>query len=617
MTVPKLRILVVAENGKDAAFVARVVDDHGDEARITDDVTDALGLLARSSFDVVFVSLALPRGDGLALVHHIRALHTSVDVIAMSSPHELAESAHAIALGVLQTVMLPPNGDAILLAVDRARERRILVSERARLAADEASSRRRNATYARCAAFVAETDLSDVAKLVLEACLGELASKGGAIYVPSLHGAGLERIATIGEDRAFAPSLDDRVLTELDPTSIVQEEDGRVRVALIGDVDVVGLVELHPEVLPVDVISREGLEVVAGLGTAALVASRKVDAIARAGIKDPDTSAYTFAYFGEVAGREIDRAARFGRRFALLTISLVGMEERRRALPALELVSVRRLVADAILEAVRDSDIVARVEDDEYYALLPETALLGALATRRRIKARVAMLPPMHGRLPLEPIIGIATFPADGVDLGRLLRVSKHRSEQSRRGVHRRLDLGAQGFWDAIDRLVGPEVQVERGPDGQLVLSSELLRVQDDLTRHAILSDDLVVRIATRVAEDAVRFRAPGSLYVAGDDTIAGVVAAAIDAAEQGPLRAWVLGTESGPGERIRLAVTDPRIGRESILLTLGDLGGYVLVARPRGDGTSLVFHSSDLDLVEGLVTAFQQTYHLQPEVFD
>ena len=37
--------------------------------------------------------------------------------------------------------------------------------------------------------------------------------------------------------------------------------------------------------------------------------NRKVDAIARAGIKDPDTSAYTFAYFGEVAGREIDRAA--------------------------------------------------------------------------------------------------------------------------------------------------------------------------------------------------------------------------------------------------------------------------------------------------------------------
>ena len=244
MMAPKLRILVVSESGQDAAFVARVVDDHGDEARITDDVTDALNMLSRSPFDVVFVSLALPRGDGLALVHHVRALHTNVDVIAMSSPNELAESAHAIALGVLQTVMLPPNGDAILLAVDRARERRILVSERARLAEDGASSRRRNATYARCAAFVAETDLTEVAKLVLEACVGELPSKGGAIYVPSLHGSGLERIATLGADDSFAPALDDRVLSALDPTMIVQEESGRVRIALIGDVDVVGLVDL-------------------------------------------------------------------------------------------------------------------------------------------------------------------------------------------------------------------------------------------------------------------------------------------------------------------------------------------------------------------------------------
>ena len=42
----------------------------------------------------------------------------------------------------------------------------------------------------------------------------------------------------------------------------------------------------------------------------------------RGAIKDLTTSAYTFAYFVDIAGREIDKARRYGRRFALATIAL-------------------------------------------------------------------------------------------------------------------------------------------------------------------------------------------------------------------------------------------------------------------------------------------------------
>ncbi len=39
-------------------------------------------------------------------------------------------------------------------------------------------------------------------------------------------------------------------------------------------------------------------------------------------MKDPSSSAYTFAYFVDVAGREIDMARRHNRRFALATIGV-------------------------------------------------------------------------------------------------------------------------------------------------------------------------------------------------------------------------------------------------------------------------------------------------------
>src|SRR5699024_3342845 len=127
----------------------------------------------------------------------------ATDVVVMSAPQEMEETAHAIALGVLQNILLPLTGDAILVAADRARERRLLVSDRARLAAEEANSRRRMATYARCAAFVAETTAMAVASRVLDACAGEIALRAGAIYVP-VHGThGLMRLAMTGDTEAL------------------------------------------------------------------------------------------------------------------------------------------------------------------------------------------------------------------------------------------------------------------------------------------------------------------------------------------------------------------------------------------------------------------------------
>ena len=61
-----------------------------------------------------------------------------------------------------------------------------------------------------------------------------------------------------------------------------------------------------------------------------------------------------------------------------------------------------------------------------------------------------------------------------------------------------------------------------------------------------------------------------------------------------------------------------PNYGRPSfrqVLLALSEIGGYMLVARRLTDDTLLAYHAADLDLVDGLITALQTAYHLQPEV--
>jgi two-component system cell cycle response regulator len=602
MTVPRLRALIVPGSDAEARFIIDVLEDHGDTPVLVASAQEALGELSMTPTEVAFVSLALPRGDGLALVHHIRALHPEVDVIVVASAAEIQDTVHAHALGVLHSVLHPLTGDAVLVAIDRARERRMLAAERLRLAAEGATSRRRTATYARCAAFVAETDLGRVARLVLDACVGECEIDEAVAYVASSTGTFVET-ARLGTTTRLNTTLDDSDIASIDPTSVVEDRADRIRIALLGDAELVGVIDLIPRANDRSSNIREGLEVVAGLATAAFQAARKVDTIARAGIKDPETSAYTFTFFGEVAGREIDRAARFGRRFALLTVAIDGLEAST-DLAADARTEMRRVVTDAILGSVKDSDVVARVEDDEYYVLLPETSLLGALAARRRIAngmgalADVARFGVPTG---LVARAGIASFPSDGTDLGRLLRTSRRRADRDEHVRERIEDLSSLGFWACVKSFAE---------------SGETSPRDAEMAGAAITMPRTVLpRLGATLTADALQAGVPCVIYIAGDDDLEESVASALDASTRTCATAWAIGSRSERATRIRLHVDDTRADGFVVLLVLGDLGGYALVGFPEDEHTLRVFHSSSVDLVDALVASLQSEYHLQPEV--
>ncbi|MEI9953860.1 MAG: hypothetical protein WDO74_34000 [Pseudomonadota bacterium] len=69
------------------------------------------------------------------------------------------------------------------------------------------------------------------------------------------------------------------------------------------------------------------------------------------------------------------------------------------------------LVAEHVLTAVRDTDVLARVDANEFYLLLPETGGLGAHACRRRILAELATREPGWSPGGLGVTVGVATFP--------------------------------------------------------------------------------------------------------------------------------------------------------------------------------------------------------------
>jgi diguanylate cyclase (GGDEF)-like protein len=614
MSAPRLSVLVVAGDSRDGAFVRRVLEDSGDRVVSAADVPEALGKLAQAAVDVALVSLSLPRGDGLALVHHLRALYPGLDVIAMSRPDEMEEASSAMALGVLTTIVTPLTGDEIRVAVDRSRERRALIAERARLSASLSSSVRRSEVCARAASFVTEIDPIAVAKKVLEVCAGEVDSRARAFYVAEQSQGTLMRLCAEGDSALLPERMTDDSFAAA-PMAPVELRDDELHVALIHQGSAVGrvLMKLHVA-RPLDDGTAELLTLIACMASAAFVASRRTDAIVRGGIRDVETAAYTFAYFGDLASREIERAQRHHRPFALLTLHFAGMSGLSELLGSLELSVLRKTTTQAVLSAVRESDVVARVDDDEQYLLLPETGRLGALACRRRILDRLRRVPleqtslaaPAKARLEqvFERIsVGVAVFPVDGRDLGELLKLSRKRSERTRHGDWQKLALSGRTFWESVE---------------QLLPSADSPTAQSGVGATTTLAPEAITQIALSLIRDAQRERILGTLYLSGDADMSAQVARQVLASQDQSLRTWLLGPAHSvrdPAAEIRLPLTDSRLKTTAMILWMTERGGYCLLAKKEPNGTLSTYHSSDLDLVEGLVNALQSTYHLQPEL--
>jgi CheY-like chemotaxis protein len=616
MTAPRLRVLVVAAADRDAEFAMRVLEDNGDRPDSCADVPAALARLSQEKFDLALVSMSMPRGDGLALVHHLRALYPDLDVVAMSAADEVEEAASAMALGVLCTVVTPLTGDEILVAADRARERRLLIAEREKLRAKVASNARRNETFARCAAFVAEGDPNVASQRVLEACAAEVDSVARALYLLEAGQERMFRVAVDGDASQVPEQLSVRETHLAGKGESVAHVGTEVHIHLSAGDSRIGLVALRrPTAQPLPAETYELLEVVGRLASASLTAARRIDAIARGGIKDPETGAYTFAYFGDIAAREIERAVRHHREFALLTLHMPGVEPLTARLAQGDLGTLRRAVTQGVLAAVRDSDVVARVDDGEYYLLLPETGLLGALACRRRILDRLKRLPQdlestasgLAARIEVSRLsasVGVSVFPADGADLGVLLKLSRRRSERARLSTWHALGLEGRPFWESVDRLLS-------GDADDLDASG--------VSSRASMPAELISRITLSLIRDADKNHIAGTMYLAGDPELSAAVARAVTSANDLSLRTWLLGPSQSlrdPAAEIRLPLSDARLKQMSLILCITERGGYCLVAR-RSDGAAEVaaYHSSDLELVEGLVNALQSTYHLQPEL--
>ncbi len=440
----RLRVLAVASDEAVLALCRTVFGDAGDEVRAHSSLAAGVADAQQQPPDVAFVDVTMEQRAALALVHHVKAVAADAEVFALARPEALDAASQAVSLGASGVIMAPPSGDELLSAASAVRTRRAGVQLRAQLQGDNDALRRALGYVARLATLADRTDHGDLNQAVVELFREASGLPVVLLFLPSHEGADELRLSASLQAPASAPAFcDEMVLMRF------ARQAGLEVVPLLAGRLSMGHVLLGGAPWSEGRLSQV-VQALAAQATTTLLLAAERERAGRGTLKDSATSAYTFAYFVDLAGREIDKARRHGRRFALATVT---MSEPVEGEPPVREVDM----ADTVLSMVRDSDVLARVDKHEFYLLLPETGGFGAQSCRRRVLALGGPGGKLRG-----VSMGVATFPHDGADLLRLLRMAKRRADASRDSVVARLRLQRQTLAELTDALLW-DVDIAQG----------------------------------------------------------------------------------------------------------------------------------------------------------
>lgn len=623
MPVASARILLVDDDRLFREAFTDLLRARGHEVIATSDADEALARYEPGGFDVLLVDLVMPGRDGIALAGAIRQRDPDQEVVFVTQRDDVATAISALRAGASDYLLKPVDDAELLRCIDRCLDRARLRRERARLLDENLEFMRHQVLYRRCMELLSTLDLEKLQENALADICSVCDAQSGAIWIADDEGALLLRAYRGLVDRSKLTSRIDpaqsfpaalhRGLAGREPFAAPGIGGGAWYLPLWAAGERVGLVlcadKLTGDFVPQD---QSVARAVGDFAATAIRNARRYAAVERIGLRDPESAAYNLSYFVDYAGKEFYKARRYGRVFSLITVGLDHFEDYRSRHGAEAAKAVSRAITAALGRVVRDSDVVAKASENEFYLLLPETDHIGALMFGRRAQAAIDAEPALReasGPGGPQAVLGAATFPRDGQDFDELLHACRNRMEESRRSLARTLGLGALDFWSAVDLILGDKQSPPLPPDG----------VAGPSRRGWLppgLFPQLQVELALELARDP---RARGLLYIGAGELRADLpVLAPLESlpADTG-IRVHLLGRradlESHPLATPVFLEGDERILKHQFVLLFSENASYALVQRRATRGPPWGFHSSDAALVEELVSKLQERYDLQP----
>jgi len=617
------RILVVDDERFFLEMFREALGSAGHVTRVAASGEEALAALGQESFDLVVTDVVMPGMDGLAMVKEAKRRNPDVEVVAVTGRDDVRLAVAAMKAGCADFLQKPVDQAELLQVCERALGRAQLRKEHSQLLSENMEFVRSQALYRQGLLILSTLDGERIQDLALTVLSRVTDAQGAALWGVEERGQLALRAYRGLVDRATLPArIDPRehgwrdALSGGAPFPAPGAEIGDAfMVPLRVDEELVGLVLLSDRARGRFEQEQHAAAVTVSDFTAiALKNARRFQAVERVGLRDRETGAYNLAYFVDYAGKEFYKARRYARAFSLAVLSFDNAEQVRREAGRELFRRASRDIVTAVSRVVRDADILAKVSDSEYYVLLPETDYFGALMFVRRAHEEIRKeesIRQLDERCPVLVSMGAATFPKDGEDFDELLHWARGRVEDQRTSLLRRLqlsDLDPSAFWELTDLLLSDQARLpEASPSARLPADRELFELAQ---REAALE----------IARDP---RARGLLYVGvgGGLSTAPVLAAlppgdGTARAGDATVQVCLLGPRGREGERVQHPLVseiyldgDKRFVGHEFLLFISEHSAYGLLSGPNGR----MFHTSDVPLVDALVSKLQALYDLQP----
>lgn len=167
--------------------------------------------------------------------------------------------------------------------------------------------------------------------------------------------------------------------------------------------------------------------------------AQRVETLTRLAERDPLTGLPNRAAFEQRLHDESLRARRYERAFSVILFDVDGFKSVNDRFGHLIGDQVLAGVARELQRSLRQSDAVFRYGGDEFIALCPETPSLAMETLLNRLEGNLRAY---HAQLNLAEGIGIswgvASFPADTADVGKLIGLADQRLYECKNEHHRR-----------------------------------------------------------------------------------------------------------------------------------------------------------------------------------
>lgn len=118
----KGRLLVVDDESATRQALKDFLSSEGYAVEECSDGAEAIAKLTEMPVDAVLTDLNMPNVDGMALLEHVRKMHSSTPVIMLTSMQDVGNAVAAMRAGAENYLTKPVDLDAVLVSIERALE---------------------------------------------------------------------------------------------------------------------------------------------------------------------------------------------------------------------------------------------------------------------------------------------------------------------------------------------------------------------------------------------------------------------------------------------------------------------------------------------------------------